>query len=223
MEGGISVRMAESAAIARSVEGAGSVSMADDVKRAIRRICKECGGSSICQHGRRRSECKECGGAGICQHGRRRHQCKECGGSQNCQHGRRRSICIDCGNHRCSQCNRAFSSGQILKKHVDHKVCSKRRNRPQPDTTKRKRTTTENTAPLQGPKRLCKAEEARDKDDDDDTPPTPGVALVVDDDEATDSDSHHQPEQELAAQEPGPSRCALEEFIIFESCEPARH
>ena len=39
--------------------------------------CKECGGSSIYQHGRRRS--KECGGSSIYQHGRRRS--KECGGS----------------------------------------------------------------------------------------------------------------------------------------------
>ena len=24
--------------------------------------CKECGGSSICEHGRQRQQCKECGG-----------------------------------------------------------------------------------------------------------------------------------------------------------------
>ena len=28
--------------------------------------CKECGGSSICEHGRVRYSCKECGGSGIC-------------------------------------------------------------------------------------------------------------------------------------------------------------
>ena len=40
--------------------------------------CKECGGASICGHGRVRSQCKECGGASICQHARRRNKCKEC-------------------------------------------------------------------------------------------------------------------------------------------------
>ena len=40
--------------------------------------CKECGGSEICEHGRRRSECKECGGSQICEHGRIRSKCKEC-------------------------------------------------------------------------------------------------------------------------------------------------
>ena len=42
--------------------------------------CKECGGSSICEHGRQRSQCKECGGASICEHGRIRSKCKECRG-----------------------------------------------------------------------------------------------------------------------------------------------
>ena len=162
-----------------------------------------------CPHGRQRSQCKECGGCGICQHGRQRNQCKECGGVSVCQHGRRRNQCKDCGNHRCSLCHRAFSSARVLKNHVHREVCSNRRNRPQPGTTKRKRTTTENTAPLQGPKRPRKAEEARDEDDDDDIPPVPGVifdsgAVMVDDDEATESDSHHRPSQEAAAQEPGP-------------------
>ena len=59
----------------------------------------------------------------------------------------------------------------------------------------------------------------RDEDDDIDIPPAPGfifasVGLV--DDESTES-VNHQPERE-AAQEPGPSRCVVEEFIIFESC-----
>ena len=34
------------------------------------RTCKVC---SACPHGRRRSQCKECGGSGICEHGRRAH------------------------------------------------------------------------------------------------------------------------------------------------------
>ena len=78
-------------------------------------------------------------------------------------------------------------------------------------------------APLEGPKRPRNAEEARDEDDGD-IPPAPGVIFdsvaLVDDDEATESDSH-QPEHE-AAQEPGLSGSAVEEFIIFEhSCWPA--
>ena len=80
---------------------------------------------------------------------------------------------------------------------------------------------------MQGPKRPRNAEEARDdENDDDDIPPAPGVifdsvASVVGEDEATESDSHHQPSQEAAAQGLGPSRSAVEEFIIFESCELA--
>jgi hypothetical protein len=41
-------------------------------------VCKECGGGSICEHGRVRSQCKECGGSQICEHGRRRSTCKAC-------------------------------------------------------------------------------------------------------------------------------------------------
>ena len=57
------------------------------------------------------------------------------------------------------------------------------------------------------------------RDEDDDIPPAPGfisasVGLV--DDESTES-VNDQPEGE-AAQEPGPSRCVVEDFIIFESC-----
>jgi len=45
--------------------------------------CKECEGSQICQHGRRRTECKECGGGSICQHNRQRSKCKDCRGSSS--------------------------------------------------------------------------------------------------------------------------------------------
>ena len=31
-------------------------------------------------HGRRRSQCKECGGSSFCEHERQRKGCKECGG-----------------------------------------------------------------------------------------------------------------------------------------------
>ena len=62
-------------------------------------MCKECGGSGICEHRRRRNRCKECGGSGICEHGRQRHTCKACGGSGICEHGRQRSKCKECGGH----------------------------------------------------------------------------------------------------------------------------
>ena len=62
--------------------------------------CKECGGGGICEHGRQRYICKECGGKGICEHGRQRRRCKECGGGGICEHGRRRYVCKDCGGGR---------------------------------------------------------------------------------------------------------------------------
>ena len=81
-----------SAVGARSAVGLQSVST---VVGAL--MCKECGGASICEHGRMRSQCKECGGSQICEHGRRRSRCKECGGSSICEHGRQRSRCKECG------------------------------------------------------------------------------------------------------------------------------
>eukprot|EP00961_Rhodomonas_salina_P014163 189946-Rhodomonas_salina.2 len=41
-------------------------------------MCKDCGGSQICEHRRVRSQCKECGWGSICEHNRRRSKCKEC-------------------------------------------------------------------------------------------------------------------------------------------------
>ena len=48
-------------------------------------MCKECGGSAFCVHGREKSTCKECGGSLICVHGRhwQKHWCKECGRSRS--------------------------------------------------------------------------------------------------------------------------------------------
>ena len=68
----------------------------DDVYHRERSQCKECGGSSICQHLRRMSTCKECGGGSICQHLRQRSQCADddvrsnapmrfCAGNSLCQ------------------------------------------------------------------------------------------------------------------------------------------
>ena len=80
--------------------------------REVRSQCKECGGSSICEHGKQRSQCKECGGSQVCEHGRSGETdtsarsagaqghlrarsaggggAKECGGSDICEHGRER-------------------------------------------------------------------------------------------------------------------------------------
>ena len=62
-------------------------------------MCKECGGSGICEHGRLRSQCKECGGSSICEHGRVRGVCKDCGGGSICEHRRVRHYCKDCDGH----------------------------------------------------------------------------------------------------------------------------
>ena len=61
-------------------------------------LCKECGGSAICEHGRVRSTCKDCGGH---QSGDLRARSSalvyaRSGGSQICEHGRRRSRCKEC-------------------------------------------------------------------------------------------------------------------------------
>ena len=60
-------------------------------------ICKACGGSSICEHDKRRSICKDCGGSSICEHNKQKHDCKDCGGSSICEHHKYRRLCKDCG------------------------------------------------------------------------------------------------------------------------------
>ena len=52
---------------------------------------KECGGSAICEHNRKRSECTICWGASICHHKRIKSRYKECDRSPICQHNCRRS------------------------------------------------------------------------------------------------------------------------------------
>jgi hypothetical protein len=59
--------------------------------------CKDCGGSSICQHSKRKYECKECIGSSFCEHNRIKSTCKECGGSSICEHKKIRSVCKECG------------------------------------------------------------------------------------------------------------------------------
>jgi hypothetical protein len=89
----------------------GGVSICEHGK--VRSICKECKGGSICEHGKRRSGCNECGGGSICEHGKRRTVCNECGGGAICEHGKVRSGCKECGiclcehgkvKYRCRDC-----------------------------------------------------------------------------------------------------------------------
>jgi len=65
----------------------------------MRNTCKDCGGSSVCEHGRIRNKCKDCGGVLICEHNRIRSQCKDCDGSSICEHNKQRNHCKDCMNH----------------------------------------------------------------------------------------------------------------------------
>ena len=79
---------------------------------------KDCGGASICEHGRRRSQykeyggshvrawqeevavqsarCKECGGASVCKYNRQKSTCKECGVASFCEHDKYKSKCSEC-------------------------------------------------------------------------------------------------------------------------------
>jgi hypothetical protein len=41
-------------------------------------MCKDCGGSGICEHSRIRRQCKDCGGSSICEHSRIKYSCKKC-------------------------------------------------------------------------------------------------------------------------------------------------
>ena len=63
----------------------------------MKRQCKECKGSSFCEHGRQKCRCKECGGVSFCEHGKIRISCRECGGSQICEHEKQKSRCVICG------------------------------------------------------------------------------------------------------------------------------
>ena len=62
--------------------------------------CKECGGASICEHGRTRTYCKECEGGSLCEHKQRKDRCADCeplyGRHQYCEHGKLKTICKEC-------------------------------------------------------------------------------------------------------------------------------
>ena len=40
------------------------------LSKEIKYPCKECGNSSICEHGHEKAHYKECGGSACCQHGK---------------------------------------------------------------------------------------------------------------------------------------------------------
>lgn len=40
--------------------------------------CRECGGTQICIHGKRRTMCSQCGGGSLCKHNRIRSACHKC-------------------------------------------------------------------------------------------------------------------------------------------------
>ena len=73
-----------------------------------RRTCKDCGGTSICEHNRRRSQCKDCEGASICEceHNRIRRHCRDCGGKGMYAHSRVGSNCKECKQHRRTAASR---------------------------------------------------------------------------------------------------------------------
>ena len=90
--------------------------------RRRRSLCKECGGSCVCEHGRERRKCLDC----ICEHALVRRDCSHCKlkairqkshgktTKRQCPHGQQRSTCKDCRSryychhleqkHRCKEC-----------------------------------------------------------------------------------------------------------------------
>lgn len=60
-------------------------------------LCKACGGSLKCSHGRDRKRCMECSGCGRCVHGKEMRRCKDCGGRAICLHDRQKASCRACG------------------------------------------------------------------------------------------------------------------------------
>jgi len=97
--------------------------------------CKDCGGSSICQHNRHRSICKDCGGTSICQHNRQRSICKDCRGTGTCQHNRERSKCKDCVGssicahygirRQCKDCKRRRDEFDAATRSLETPLCSR--------------------------------------------------------------------------------------------------
>jgi hypothetical protein len=95
----------------------------------MKNTCKECKGSSFCEHNRIKSKCKECGGGSICEHDKIKQNCKECGGSAFCEHHKYKTYCKECGGSaycehgkqksKCKEC----SGSQICEHHKLKSYC----------------------------------------------------------------------------------------------------
>ena len=59
-------------------------------------LCKDCGGSQICEHGINKVRCRPCKGSQICEHDNIKYCCKICKGSRICVHDKVKSYCKDC-------------------------------------------------------------------------------------------------------------------------------
>jgi hypothetical protein len=70
--------------------------------------CKDCNGSSYCEHDKIRTYCSECGGGSLCEHKTRKDRCIICrDGNQFCSHNKLRTLCIKCkGGSFCEHLNR---------------------------------------------------------------------------------------------------------------------
>ena len=66
-----------------------------------RRECTVCR-QGMCKHRIRRRLCRECGGGSLCIHGNPKQFCGICGGISICPHGARKRSCHACSNCRCS-------------------------------------------------------------------------------------------------------------------------
>ena len=77
--------------------------------------CKDCKGSCLCIHGKRKIYCTDCDGSGFCVHKKVKLNCVECHGGNICDHNKRRSRCVECKGgsicehqklrSRCIDCN----------------------------------------------------------------------------------------------------------------------
>ena len=60
---------------------------------------KQCGGSSLCVHGKMKYQCKSCVPC-LCVHGKIKSRCEECAGSAQarvtCDHGKQKYRCKEC-------------------------------------------------------------------------------------------------------------------------------
>ena len=73
-------------------------------------MCKDCGGSGICTHGKNKNACKECHGIRFCIHNKQKARCIICGGNALCEHKKQKQHCVDCnGTQVCQHNNRKYT------------------------------------------------------------------------------------------------------------------